>query len=53
MHFEATPALVAEYETLKLRLAREHGDDVGTYTAGKREFVVRALARAGLRPGRR
>ena len=46
-------ALVAEYEALKLRLAREHGDDLGAYTAGKRAFVARVLASAGVRLGRR
>jgi len=47
------PALAAEYEALKLRLAQEHRDDGGAYTAGKRAFVVRVLASAGLQPGRR
>jgi GrpB-like predicted nucleotidyltransferase (UPF0157 family) len=42
------PALVAEYETLKLRLAREHGDDVAAYTGEKRVFVARVLASAGI-----
>jgi GrpB-like predicted nucleotidyltransferase (UPF0157 family) len=46
-------ALAAEYEALKLRLAAEHPEDVGAYTAGKRAFVVRVLATAGLQPGRR
>jgi GrpB-like predicted nucleotidyltransferase (UPF0157 family) len=49
----ADPALAAEYETLKLRLAREHADDVTAYTAGKRAFVARVLASAGLQFGRR
>jgi GrpB-like predicted nucleotidyltransferase (UPF0157 family) len=47
------PALVAEYEALKLRLAREHADDASAYTAGKRAFVVRVLAGAGVTLGRR
>jgi GrpB-like predicted nucleotidyltransferase (UPF0157 family) len=47
------PALVAEYSALKLRLAQEHGDDVAAYTAGKRDFVGRVLASAGLTFGRR
>jgi GrpB-like predicted nucleotidyltransferase (UPF0157 family) len=47
------PALAAEYEALKLRLARENPTDVGAYTAGKREFVGRVTARAGIQPGRR
>jgi GrpB-like predicted nucleotidyltransferase (UPF0157 family) len=46
-------ALAAEYEALKLRLAAEHGGDRAAYTAGKRAFVVRVLASAGLQPGRR
>jgi GrpB-like predicted nucleotidyltransferase (UPF0157 family) len=46
-------ALVAEYEALKLRLAREHREDVAAYTRGKRAFVARVLARAGLALGRR
>jgi GrpB-like predicted nucleotidyltransferase (UPF0157 family) len=45
--------LAAEYEALKLRLAEEHPDDVAAYTTGKRAFVARVLAGAGLRPGRR
>jgi GrpB-like predicted nucleotidyltransferase (UPF0157 family) len=49
----ADSALVAEYETLKLRLAQEFCDDVVAYTAGKRAFVARVLATVGLRPGRR
>ena len=47
------PALVAEYEALKLRLAQEDPRDLAAYTAGKREFVARVLATVGLRPGRR
>jgi GrpB-like predicted nucleotidyltransferase (UPF0157 family) len=46
-------ALVAEYELLKRRLAEAHGDDVAAYTAGKRAFVVRVLASAGVELGRR
>ena len=42
----ADPALAAEYEVLKLRLARRH--DVRTYTDGKREFVHRVLVAAGV-----
>ena len=49
----ADPALAAEYEALKLRLAGEHPDDVGAYTTAKREFVARVLALSGLEPGRR
>ena len=47
------PALAAEYETLKLGLAQEHADDRQAYTAGKRAFVARVLASAGLEPGAR
>ena len=49
----ADPALAAEYETLKLRLAREHARDLTAYTAGKHAFVGRVLASAGLEFGRR
>jgi GrpB-like predicted nucleotidyltransferase (UPF0157 family) len=49
----ADPALVAEYEALKLRLAQEHHDDAAAYTAGKRVFVARVLASAGIQFGRR
>ena len=47
------PALAAEYEELKLRLAQEHPEDVVAYTAGKRSFVARVLAGAGVQLGRR
>jgi GrpB-like predicted nucleotidyltransferase (UPF0157 family) len=47
------PALAAEYEALKRRLAQEHGDDRGAYTTAKRAFVAGVLARFGLEPGRR
>jgi GrpB-like predicted nucleotidyltransferase (UPF0157 family) len=49
----ADSALDAEYEALKLQLAKKHRDDVGTYTLRKRAFVARVLASAGLQPGRR
>jgi GrpB-like predicted nucleotidyltransferase (UPF0157 family) len=49
----ADPALAAEYETLKLRLARQHAGDLTAYTAGKRAFVGRVLATAGVEFGRR
>jgi GrpB-like predicted nucleotidyltransferase (UPF0157 family) len=45
--------LAREYEELKLRLAQEHRNDVGAYTAGKRDFVGRILTAAGLDFGRR
>jgi GrpB-like predicted nucleotidyltransferase (UPF0157 family) len=45
--------LAAEYETLKLRLAQEHPNDLAAYTNGKRAFVAGVLASVGLRPGRR
>jgi GrpB-like predicted nucleotidyltransferase (UPF0157 family) len=44
----ADPSLAAEYETLKLRLARRHGDAVQAYTDGKRAFVHRVLVAAGV-----
>jgi GrpB-like predicted nucleotidyltransferase (UPF0157 family) len=44
----ADPALAAEYEALKLRLAHGHRGDVRTYTDGKREFVHRVLVGAGV-----
>jgi GrpB-like predicted nucleotidyltransferase (UPF0157 family) len=47
------PALTAEYEALKLRLAQEHREDLAAYTAGKRAFVARILANAGIQLGRR
>ncbi len=47
------PALVAEYGALKVQLAQEHRDDLTAYTQGKRAFVARVLACAGLQPGRR
>lgn len=37
-----------EYQALKLRLARAHRADVTGYTADKREFVARVLARTGI-----
>ncbi len=46
-------ALAAEYEALKMQLAEEHRDDLSAYTEGKRAFVARVLACAGLQPGRR
>lgn len=49
----ADPELVAEYAALKLRLAEQHPDDIAWYTEGKREFVGRVLAGAGLEFGRR
>ena len=45
--------LAEEYAALKLRLAREYTDDPAAYTTGKREFVGRVLADAGLTFGRR
>lgn len=46
-------ALAAEYEALKLRLARQHAADTDAYTAGKRAFVIRVLAAAGVQLDRR
>jgi GrpB-like predicted nucleotidyltransferase (UPF0157 family) len=42
------PMLRDEYQALKLRLAQASGDDVAAYTADKRDFVARVLARAGI-----
>jgi GrpB-like predicted nucleotidyltransferase (UPF0157 family) len=49
----ADPELAAEYEALKLSLAREHPDDGLSYTDGKRELVGCVLAGVGLAFGRR
>jgi GrpB-like predicted nucleotidyltransferase (UPF0157 family) len=43
----ADPSLAAEYEALKLRLARRHAD-VRAYTDEKRGFVRRVLVGAGI-----
>jgi GrpB-like predicted nucleotidyltransferase (UPF0157 family) len=40
--------LRAEYAALKLQLARDHGTDIAAYTRGKRAFVARILAGAGI-----
>jgi GrpB-like predicted nucleotidyltransferase (UPF0157 family) len=43
------PALAAEYEALKLRLAEEHRQGGGAYTAAaKRPFVAHVLASTGI-----
>jgi GrpB-like predicted nucleotidyltransferase (UPF0157 family) len=42
----ADAGLAAQYEALKLRLARDHSDDIAAYTAGKRAFVARVLRAA-------
>jgi GrpB-like predicted nucleotidyltransferase (UPF0157 family) len=42
----ADPALAADYEAMKLRLACEHSADLEAYTNGKREFVHRVLVGA-------
>jgi GrpB-like predicted nucleotidyltransferase (UPF0157 family) len=46
-------ALAREYEDLKLRLVEQHAGNLGAYGSGKRAFVARVLAGAGLAPGRR
>jgi GrpB-like predicted nucleotidyltransferase (UPF0157 family) len=46
-------ALAREYASLKLRLAHVHATDPAGYLAGKRAFVGRVLADAGLAFGRR
>ena len=43
-----SPALAAEYETLKLRFAQEHRRDGQAYTRHKRAFVARVLTSAGI-----
>jgi GrpB-like predicted nucleotidyltransferase (UPF0157 family) len=47
----ANPALAAEYEVLKLRLAREHPEDIVAYTTGKRAFVGGVLKGVGVTLG--
>jgi GrpB-like predicted nucleotidyltransferase (UPF0157 family) len=47
------PALAAEYEALKFRLAHQHPDDRAAYTNGKRAFVAAVLATVGETLGRR
>jgi GrpB-like predicted nucleotidyltransferase (UPF0157 family) len=51
----ADAALRDEYQALKRQLAQLHGTDTDRYTAGKRAFVARVLAAAGItlvpRPG--
>jgi GrpB-like predicted nucleotidyltransferase (UPF0157 family) len=42
------PLLAGQYQELKQRLAA-HTGDFAAYTAGKREFIVLVLARAGVR----
>lgn len=49
----ANATLRSEYTSLKLRLAAEHPENVQAYTEGKRAFVTRVLALAGLQPGPR
>jgi GrpB-like predicted nucleotidyltransferase (UPF0157 family) len=43
----ADPALAAQYQDLKRRLARSTAD-LATYTSGKRAFVAAVLASAGI-----
>jgi GrpB-like predicted nucleotidyltransferase (UPF0157 family) len=43
------PALAAEYEHLKLGLARAHPRDRLAYTEGKTDFVLRVLRQTGTR----
>jgi GrpB-like predicted nucleotidyltransferase (UPF0157 family) len=45
------PGQVERYAALKRRLAREHGDDLEAYVAGKTAFVEEVLALVGWRPG--
>jgi GrpB-like predicted nucleotidyltransferase (UPF0157 family) len=44
----AEERLRTDYQSLKQRLAAAHPDDLAAYTAGKREFVARVLAAAGI-----
>jgi GrpB-like predicted nucleotidyltransferase (UPF0157 family) len=47
------PSPAAEYEALKLRLAKQHSSDRAAYTNGKRAFVASVLASVGETLGRR
>ena len=47
-HLCAHPETAAEYQALKLRLAREHREDREAYTNGKSEFIRKVLAEAQL-----
>ncbi len=47
----ADDGLRAEYQELKLRLARAHGADLQAYTRDKRDFVARVLAATGIQLG--
>ena len=49
----ADDALRDEYAELKQRLAAAHGEDLGAYTAAKRDFVARVLGLAGIELGPR
>lgn len=44
----ADPALAADYQVLKTRLAGEYPDHLPAYTAGKRAFVADVLASIGI-----
>lgn len=47
-YLRAHPDDAAEYGELKKRLARRHSTDIDAYIAGKTDFILRILARAGL-----
>ena len=47
-HLRWNPALAAEYEELKRRLADRHGEDREGYTEAKAGFITRVLAKLGL-----
>ena len=49
----ADDGLRDEYAQLKQRLAAVHGEDIGAYTAAKRDFVARVLAGEGIELGPR
>jgi GrpB-like predicted nucleotidyltransferase (UPF0157 family) len=42
----SNPAVSMEYCALKQRLARQNGEDIGQYVAGKSEFVAAVLRRS-------
>jgi GrpB-like predicted nucleotidyltransferase (UPF0157 family) len=46
-HLRANPADAAAYGALKRELAKAHANDIDSYIAGKREFVLAILGRYG------
>lgn len=49
-YLRGNPAVAAEYDKLKRRLADRHGDDREGYTEAKTGFITRVLAKLGLAP---